>query len=384
MAKDLNGKELPKGITKRSDGRYMGRFQHQGEVFTFYDFDLKKLQKEMANKRYEVEHGLYAKETNITVDSWFHTWMEDYKKNSVKYGTYKLYQDEYNNHIKKPLGKKRLADIRNEHIQRLFNQMAKMYSRKTISLVKIILSGMCKQAVRNRIIQRNPVENTTLPKENRNKEFRVMTVEEQKQFLKFAAESIYYEVYVVALGTGMRNGELRALQWSDIDFEKKIIHVNGTLKYIAKGAQTYMIDTPKSASSRRDIPMLDNVHMILKRQKRQQLENKMLLGERWCPQAGFENLVFTGAFGRCITDSAIYQDMLKIEEKIRAAGYEFEHVKPHTLRHTFATRGLENGIPPKVMQELLGHTSITMTMDIYSHVLPDTKANEIQKIANIF
>lgn len=182
----------------------------------------------------------------------------------------------------------------------------------------------------------------------------------------------------------MRNGELRALQWSDIDFIKRIIHVNGTLKYIAKGEETYKIDTPKSSSSRRDIPMLDNVYLTLKRQKRQQLENKMILGERWRPQKGFENLVFTGAFGRCVTDSAIYQDMLKVEQRIRAAGYEFEHVKPHTLRHTFATRGLENGIPPKVMQELLGHTSITMTLDIYSHVLPDTKANEIQKIANIF
>ena len=73
----------------------------------------------------------------------------------------------------------------------------------------------------------------------------------------------------------------------------------------------------------------------------------------------------------------------KIEEKIQKAGYPFEHITPHTLRHTFATRGLENGIPPKVMQELLGHTSITMTMDIYSHVLPNVKISEMQKIAKL-
>ena len=130
--------------------------------------------------------------------------------------------------------------------------------------------------------------------------------------------------------------------------------------------------------------MLDNVYLILKRHKTEQMKQKILLGELWKPQAGFESLVFTGAFGRCITDTALYEDMKKIVAKIRNAGYEFDNATPHTLRHTFATRGLENGIPPKVMQELLGHTSITMTLDIYSHVLPDTKAEEMKKLANMF
>ena len=130
--------------------------------------------------------------------------------------------------------------------------------------------------------------------------------------------------------------------------------------------------------------MLDNVYLILKRHKIEQMKQKVLLGELWRPQTGFESLVFTGAFGTCITDTALYQDMKKIVGEIRKEGYEFENATPHVLRHTFATRGLENGIPPKVMQELLGHTSITMTLDIYSHVLPDTKAEEMKKLANMF
>ena len=87
----------------------------------------------------------------------------------------------------------------------------------------------------------------------------VMSVEEQKLFLRYAKESQYYVVYVVALGTGMRNGEIRALRWTDVDFDKKVIHVNGTLKYIAKAENKYVIDSPKSASSRRDIPMLEHI-----------------------------------------------------------------------------------------------------------------------------
>lgn len=385
MAKDNSGKELPKGIRQRKDGRYEGRFTYQGESFTFYNKNMKELVKEIQDKKYEVEHGLYVKRQKITVDSWFHTWLEEYKKNSVKYGTYKTYMEEYELHIEKQLGKKRLADVRSEHVQRLLNSMTDKYSRSTVNLVKIILNSMFKQARKNRLILSNPVENTTMPKEKKKKKIRVFTVEEQKLFLKYAESSIYYVLYIVALGTGMRNGELRALQWNDIDFEKKKIFVNGTLKYIAKGGkEKYRIDSPKTESSRREIPMLDNVYLILKRHKIEQMKQKVLLGELWRPQIGFESLVFTGAFGTCITDTALYQDMKKIMSEIRKAGYEFENATPHTLRHTFATRGLENGIPPKVMQELLGHTSITMTLDIYSHVLPNTKAEEMKKLANMF
>lgn len=385
MSIDNSGKELPKGIRQRKDGRYEGRFTFQGEAYTLYNKNIKNLMKEMQDKRYEVEHGLYVKKSRITVDSWFHTWLEEYKKNGIKYGTYKTYLEEYESHIKKPFGNKKLTEIRSEHIQRLFNKMAENYSRSTVNLVKIILNSMFKQACKNRLILHNPVENTTMPKNKKEKKIRVFTVEEQKLFLQYAQDSIYYPLYVVALGTGMRNGELRALQWEDIDFEKRMISVKGTLKYIAKGgAEKYRIDFPKTQSSKREIPMLDNVYLILKRHKKEQMEQKVFLGELWKPQAGFETLVFTAGFGTCITDTALYQDMKKIEEKIRAAEYEFEDATPHTLRHTFATRGLENGIPPKVMQELLGHTSITMTLDIYSHVLPNTKAEEMKKLANMF
>lgn len=157
MAKDLSGKELPKGIRQKADGRYEARFTYKGKNYTLYNMELKLLKKELRDKRYEVEHDLYAKPTNIIVDNWFRTWMKEYKKNSVKYGTYKLYEDEYKGYIQKTLGKRRLVDVRNEHIQTLINGMAGKYSRKTINLVKIVLSGMFKQAYRNKLIQYNPV-----------------------------------------------------------------------------------------------------------------------------------------------------------------------------------------------------------------------------------
>ena len=143
-----------------------------------------------------------------------------------------------------------------------------------------------------------------------------------------------------------------------------------------------MLDSPKTESSNRDIPMLDEVVRILKQHRTEQKKMKFYLGDKW--KEDFPDLVFTSPWGKHVSDTAVNADMCRIEEKIRATGIEFEHIYPHVLRHTFATRGLEKGIPPKVMQELLGHTSITMTLDIYSHVLPDTKAKELEKIANLF
>ena len=212
----------------------------------------------------------------------------------------------------------------------------------------------------------------------------VMSIEEQNLFMRYSKNSQFYDLYMVALGTGMRNGELRALQWADIDFDNKIIHVNGTLKYIAKAKVKYMIDEPKSETSKRDIPMLDNLVTVLREHRKRQLATRMLLGDKWRPEPGFENLVFTGSFGRCISENALYQDMKKIIVQIREDGHTFGEHTPHSLRHTFATRGFERGIPPKVMQEILGHKSITMTLDIYSHVLPDKKAEEINKLAAMF
>ena len=384
MGIDNKEKKLPKGIRRRKSGLYEARFTYKGELYTLYNTNLKLLQREIAERRYEVEHGLYAKESNVTVDSWFHTWMEEYKKNSVKYGTYKVYLDEYKVHIKEPLGRKQLKDIRGEHIQKLFNDMADHYSPTTINLVKVILSGMYAQAVRNGMVLRNPVKNTSVKKEKGKRKIRVMTTEEQKLFMRYSKSSQFYDLYIVALGTGMRSGELRALQWSDIDFDNKIIHVNGTLKYVAKAKEKYMIDEPKSETSKRDIPMLDNVVTVLREHRKRQLGTRMLLGNKWRPEPGFENLVFTGGFGRCISETALYEDMKKIRVQIRKDGHAFGAHTPHSLRHTFATRGFEKGIPPKVMQEILGHKSITMTLDIYSHVLPDKKAEEINKLAAMF
>lgn len=179
----------------------------------------------------------------------------------------------------------------------------------------------------------------------------------------------------------MRTGEVRALEWSDIDFKNKIIHVTGTLTEIAGKA---FKDTPKTKTSRRDIPMLDNVERIFIKRKEEQMLRKAALGDKYKSKEGLENLIFKSGRGTPVSNSCYVRMLNRAVEKINNAGMEFEHVHPHTLRHTFATRCIENGMPPQVLKAILGHSSLAMTMDLYAHVLPDTKAEEMKKIAGLF
>ena len=381
-AKNNDTRKFPKGITLRADGNYMGRFTYYGERYTLYDKDLKKLQRKLDDLRYELEHGLYAKENQITVNDWFHTWIKEYKEPSVKRGTIGVYQDTYDSYIKKPLGKKKLKDLRPEQIQNLFNTLkTNGYSRSTIELVSVVLSGMYKQAYKNQLIRSNPVPHTTLPKMEEPAERRVLTPKEQEIFLSTAQNYHYGYVYELALSTGMRSGEIRGLEWNDIDFQNRIIHVRGTLVQNRYG---FYKDLPKTSSSYRDIPMLDNVYELLKAHRKNQIEQKLSLGSHWEPVEKLDNLVVTTDTGRPLGKTYLNNGIKTIIKRIEQSGQEFAYISFHGLRHSFATRCIENGMEPQVLKAILGHSKLSLTMDLYAHVLPDAKSKEMKKISCLF
>lgn len=385
MAKDINGKTLPKGIILRSDGRYMARFQFDGERYTIYDNNVKDLLEKMDNMKYELKHGIFCKPKDITISAWFETWMEEYKYSTSKASTIQTYKQSYASYIQPVIGKRKVTDIQPQALQKIINDLYKKgLSKSRVNFVFVILSGMFTQAQKNKLIINNPADSLVLPKYRKKSqnEKRVMSLEEQKLFLKYAKGSVYYDFYVIALSTGMRINEIAGLQWSDIDWKNKLIHVTGTLVYLRTGLGRYK-DTPKTASSRRDIPMLNNIEELLKSIRHRQLENRLRLGDKWKEEEALKNIVLTYEEGGAIWDTGIRVDMKKIANQIRKDGIDFEPITPHALRHTFATRGLEQGIPLKVMQVILGHSSLAMTADLYSHVLPDTKAEEMKKIENI-
>lgn len=394
MAADKTGKELPKGITLRKDGRYQGRYTYNGKRYSIYDTDLKALQKKLRDAKYEVEHGIHAKPEKITLDAWFHIWIEEYKENNVKKGTILTYGQVYKDYIKKELGNKLIKDIRAEQIQKLYNNLYKQgYSISIIKLVRAVLSGMMKQAIKNEIIIKDVMTLVTLPKEKKKGERRVLSIEEQQMLIEYSKESKFEVLILLGLSTGMRIGEMLALEWKDINFKKQTLKVTGTLKYY--GGRGTEKDTPKTSSSCREIPLLPSMVNLLKKHKKEQIAHKLQLGDRWNPVKNLEDLVFLQEFGspfnatlfekklKCFINKANKMEYIRAEEENREPR-ELKVFTPHTLRHTFATRALENGIPPKVVQEILGHSSITMTLDLYTHVLPQTKSEELKKIEGLF
>lgn len=382
MPKDKNEKILPKGIRLRNDGRYEGRFRYAGTDYNVMGKTVKECEQRLNNLRYEVQHGIYAKEDNITVDNWFQTWISHYKELSVKAGAVYTYKTTYNNYIKSEFGKKKLKDIRGEHIQKLYNDLYKQkYSKNTLELTSVVLSGMFKQAVKNKVIKENPVLLATLPKLYEESESRVMTLEEQYLFMEHSKKSKLYDLFELALSTGMRSGELRGLEWNDIDFKNKIIHITGTL--VDYGGQ-FRKDSPKTFSSKRDIPMIESVYQLLVRHRSEQSNWILLMDSEWTPLEGLENLVFTNDVGKPLNRNRLKIELDKILKYIHTIDSDFEPIHPHTFRHTFATRCVEMGVPPQVLKALLGHSKLSTTMDLYAHVLQDTKATEIEKIAGLF
>ena len=236
MAKDARGRELPKGIRQRDNGTFEGRVAVDGKRVSVYGNTVTEVKKKIAENKYKMEHGIYVDQCNISFDEWFNTWLEEYKKNSVKSGTVFSYKNYYKYYIKDELGMRKLRDLRGEHIQHLYNKLKQDgIATSTIKIVSAVLSGCMKQALKNGLIERNPVPLAILPKAGVKKQSRVLTQEEQTLFLKYAKakDSYLYNFFALALRTGMRNGELRGLKYSDIDKKKMVIRTeeNGTISF---------------------------------------------------------------------------------------------------------------------------------------------------------
>lgn len=393
----MNNSKLPKGITLRKDGLYMGRFNYQNETYTIYDKNLKKLEKRLSELRYEVEHGLKGKADNLKLDTLFEIWLYDYKSKTIRESTMMRYTDQYNLYIKKKLGLKRVSQIKPIMLQRHFNQMAADdYSTKTIADTYNILHSILSLGLQNNIILRNPCDGVILPK-TKEKERRVLTIDEQKEVLEHAKGRICEPLVRVALGTGMRAGELQGLTWEDVDFHKREINITKTLVYVRdrnSGKYYFKFQSPKTKSGIRTIPMQEDVYQALKRQ-RVQLKEMQLHAKNWNPEIGFENLVFVNVSGRPRQGADFRNDLERIEKAInkdrmkqakeQKKAYEpIKHFSPHTLRHSFSTRCFEVGIDAKTVQNYLGHSSYAITMDLYTHVTNDKAKTEMKKLEQLY
>lgn len=388
MGKDLKGKELGTGLRQKSNGvysaRYVDRFGNRKEI---YDRSLAELKRKLNTALYDDANGNNVEDNSITLSQWFKSWIEIHKYKVIRNNTKMYYTQLYTKHIEPFLGKKKIKDITQLNIKALLKELdQKGYHYETKNKVRIMLLDMFDKAMVDNYVLKNPCKGIRLSRDEK-KDMRVFSREEQAEFFECSKGTFYDNLFVVAVSTGLRQGEICALTWDDIDFEKKEISVTKTLLYQKLEGDTqkeFHLNPPKTRTSKRAVPISRQCEIALKKQYIQR--NNVMARRSAKPLEGFENLLFTTKYGTPICNQILLDAIKRIIEEINLCRDEleqFEIFSPHCFRHTFATRCFEAGIQPKTVQTYLGHATLQMTMDLYTSVLGNHRQEEMQKLENV-
>lgn len=337
-----------------------------------------KTQKEARTKLAEltaaVDNGTYLPQQKITVSQWLDLWQAEYL-NSVKPRTVDSYKQVIRNHIKPAFGSIRLDKLTPPMIQRFINQLGAgehPLSPKSIKNVHGIFHVALHRAVLCGYIKSNPADNAVLPKVQKT-DIQPMTTAQISEFLERIKGHRLENLFIVAVFTGMRQGELLGLDWNSVDFEKGVLHVEKQLQRKRDGSNEYVLISPKSGKGRNITPA-PFVMAALERERVQQNRRRLQAGPIWQNE---RNLVFTNEIGGNLKPLTAYKNFKRIVEAMGLPNLRF-----HDLRHTYAVTSLCNGDSIKDVQSALGHHAAAFTMDTYLHVTSEMQAASANRMQN--
>jgi integrase len=319
---------------------------------------LGKLRKEQR----QVEDGLPPSDDRVTLNQLLDRWFDHVLRHQVEQSALDNYKSVAEHHIRPTLGRVRLAKLSAEDVDALISaKIDEGYATSTVRRIRSVLSQALDQGVRWGLVTRNVVAMTRGPKAQR-REGRSLTPEQARDLLKAAKGTPGKKgnrleaLYVTILALGLRSGEALGLAWNDVDLTKRVLWVRHALK---REGNKLVIGEVKTPKSRRSIDLPVSMVKVLRAHKAQQAKERLAAGESWQNQG----LVFTTEVGTPIDPSNLRRDFDKLCAK---AG--LGHWHPHELRHSAATLMLAQGVAIEVVAEVLGHSSIRMTADVYTHV----------------
>ena len=371
-------------ITRRKDGRWEARYSVHTADGLKRPVIYGRTRSEVAEKLNQAlsarSNGLTLDAGRLTVGEYLDRWLEDCVKPLVDAGkmahsSYVRYAGLVRNHITPSLGHRKLKTLSRAEIRKLYNDKGNTLSPRSVDYLHVTLQKALSQAVRDELIPRNVATGERPRSSRQRQEIKALSPTQVRALLSGASGERNEALYEVAVHTGLRQGELLGLKWADIDLAASRLSVRRALKVTNHGLN---FGPPKNNASRRSVPLSKTAAAALRAHRTRQNEERLRLGELWQDH----DLVFPNRVGKPMDHGNLYDREYK--PLLRSAGLGDEGFTFQSLRHTFATELFNQRKRPKIIQSLLGHSSITQTMDTYSHLLDDVDDDEVGGLDEAF
>ena len=341
--------------------------------------------KKVADKRltallHQFETGCYVKPTKGTLAELLERWLRDYAYINLSPRTAESYESIIKRHIIPSLGHLNCMQLSPEMVQEYITEKLTSgringeggLSAMTVKHHIVCLHTVLQYAVKLGLLFRNPADAVTIPKASRT-EMKIMNEEGIRCFLDIAQNKSFYPIFYLAIFTGMRRSELLALRWQDVDFVNSQLSISRTLH--KKRGGSFVFRQPKTEKSRRLVALTPSTIDILNKHREEQVKLRKSLDQK---ELCDNDLIFCDYDGSPISPDRVTQNWIKTARAANIHG-----VRLHDARHTHASLMLKQGVHPKIVQERLGHSSIQVTLDTYSHVTPGLQENAARAFDNV-
>lgn len=362
-------------IYQRKDGRWVASITLENRKRKeLYGKTRKEVQEKLKAALREQEQGTLVTGPQQTVAQYLDEWLKAHKQ-VIRPRSYERYEAIIRLHLVPKLGKLPLQKLSGQHLQRLYTEKLESgLSSTTVSAIHNMLHTALDNAVKLGILARNVCE-TVSPPRKVHKEMKPLSPEQARQLLEAAKGHPREALFVLALATGMRRGELLGLKWQDVDLEQGVLHVRRALTRMPTGLG-YKETEPKTKKSRRSIVLASFAIVALLKHREKQEKMRRVAGDAWEEH----DYVFCSPLGRHLNPG--HDVLVQLKKLLEKTG--LPDIRFHDLRHSTATLLLSKGVHPKVVQEILGHSEISMTLDIYSHVLPTMQKEAMSGLDDFF
>ncbi|HLY32474.1 MAG TPA: tyrosine-type recombinase/integrase [Ktedonobacterales bacterium] len=360
-------------IRKRTDGRWEAQMSlGDGTRKSFYGKTRQEVARQLAAALRDLDKGLpIIRDERQTLATYLASWLDAITLN-LDARTMESYRQHVELHIIPTLGAIRISKLTPQQVQDLYaKKIADGLSTTTVRHIHATLHKALGGALRMGIVQRN-VSDLVDPPRMRKLDMHVLSRDEARHFLDAAQGHVWEALFTTALFTGMRQGELLALHWRDVDLDAGRLSVRASLQQTKNATGDWVIKAPKTKHSKRQISLSAPVVASLRAHRIKQNALRLKLGEAWEDS----DLVFCNSLGTPLFHQNVNGSLKKILQRAGLPAIRF-----HDLRHTAATLMLKANVNPKIVSEMLGHASIAITLDIYSHVLPDMQQDAAATLA---